>query len=117
MVGDYAQANPLLLEAESLAVQIQAVDLEFAALEERTRCLFRLDRWDEILNLEERSRDMQRRYPLEQIGVSCFRIAVNASIHAMRGEIDLAVIQRKESDAIMTEIAGSTEQWGREQHY
>jgi len=117
MVGDYAQANPILLEAESLAVQIQAVDLEFAALEERTRCLFRLDRWDEILNLEERSRDMQRRYPLEQIGVSCFRIAVNASIHAMRGEMDLAVIQRKESEAIMTEVAGSTEQWGKEQHY
>ena len=60
---------------------------------------------------------MQRRYPLEQIGVSCLRIAVNASVNAMRGEMELAVIQRKESDAIMTGIAGSTEQWGREQHY
>jgi len=116
-VGEFAQAIPILLEAESLAGQIQAVDLEFAALEVRTHCLFRLDRWDEILNLEEKSRDMQQRYPLEQIGVSCFRIAVNASIHAMRGEMDLAVIQRKESDAIMTGVAGSTEQWGREQHY
>jgi predicted ATPase len=117
IVGDYAQANPIFLEAESLAVLIQAIDLEFAALEERARCLFWLDRWDEILNLEERSRDMQRRYPLEQIGVSCLRIAVNASIHAMRGEMDLAVIQRKESEAIMTGVVGSTEQWEREQHY
>ncbi len=60
---------------------------------------------------------MQRCYPLEKIGVSCLRIAVNASIHAMRGEMDLAVNQRKESAAIMSEIAGSTDQWGREQHY
>jgi len=116
-VGEYTEAISNLLEAESLAGQIQAVDLEFAALEERTRCLFRLDRWDEILNLEERSRDMQRRYPIEQLGVSCYRIAVNASIHAMRGEMDLAVTQRNESDAIMTAISGSSDQWGREQHY
>ncbi len=116
-VGEYAQAIPILLEAESLAIQIQAVDLEFATLDERTRSLFRLDRWDEILSLEEKSRDMQQRYPLEKIGVSCFRIAVNASIHAMRGEMDLSVTQRKESEAIMTGIVGSAEQWGREQHY
>ncbi len=54
-VGEYAQAIPKLLEAETLAIQLQAVDLEFAVLDERARCLFWLDRWDEVLNLEEKS--------------------------------------------------------------
>jgi predicted ATPase/class 3 adenylate cyclase len=116
-VGEYAQAIPFLLEGESLAGQMQDVLMEKYALDERIHCLFRLDRWDEILNLDEKMRDMQRRYPREQIGASCRMIAFIASIHAMRGELDLAVIQRKEAQAIMTTISGSFDQWGRTHHY
>jgi len=51
--------------------------MEKYALDERTHCLFRLDRWDEILNLGEKMRDMQQRYPREQIGASCQTIAMD----------------------------------------
>jgi tetratricopeptide (TPR) repeat protein len=116
-VGEYAQAIPLLLEGESLAGQLQDVLYEKYALDERTHCLFRLDRWDEILNLGEILRDMQQRYPREQIGASCYTIAIIASIHAMRGELDLAVKGREEAQAIMTAISGSFEHWVRTEHY
>jgi predicted ATPase/class 3 adenylate cyclase len=116
-VGEYAQAIPYLLEGESLAGQIQDVLYEKYALNERTHCLFRLDRWDEILNLDEKLQDMQQRYPREQIGASCQTIARIASIHAMRGDLDLAVIQRKEAQAIMTAISGSFDHWVRTEHY
>ena len=91
--------------------------MEKYALDERAHCLFRLDRWDEILNLDEKMRDMQQRYPREQIGASCRMIAFIASIHAMRGEMDLAVIQRKEAQAIMSAVSGSFDQWNRTEHY
>jgi predicted ATPase/class 3 adenylate cyclase len=117
LVGEYVQALPNLLEAESLAGQMQDVQLEKWALDERTHCLFRLDRWDEILNLGEKLRDMQQRYPREQIGPSCYAIAVIASIHAMRGELDLARGQRQEAQAIMTALSGPIEGWARQQHY
>ena len=116
-VGEYAQAIPFLLEGESLAGHMQDVLFEKYALNERTHCLFRLDRWDEILNLDEKLRDMQQRYPREQIGASCQTIARIASIHAMRGDLDLAVIQRKEAQAIMTAISGSFDHWVRTEHY
>jgi len=116
-VGEYAQAIPYLLEGESLAGQLQDVLMEKYALNERIHCLFRLDRWDEILNLDEKLRDMQQRYPMEQIGVSCQTIAMIASIHAMRGDLDLAVKGREEAQAIMTAISGSFEHWVRHEHY
>ena len=116
-VGEYAQAIPFLLEGESLAGQMQDVLMEKYALNERTHCLFRLDRWDEILNLGEKLRDMQLRYPQEQIGASCQTIAFIASIHAMRGDLDLAVIQRREAQTIMTSISGSFDHWVRTEHY
>ncbi len=112
-VGEYAQAIPNLLEAEDLAGKIQAVNLEKAALHQRTSCLFQLDRWEEVINLDEKLRDMQQRYPQEQIGASCYTIAVNASIHAMRGEMALAVSQREEAQASMTKTSGQFENWGR----
>jgi predicted ATPase/class 3 adenylate cyclase len=116
-LGEYAQAIPYLLEGESLAGQMQDVLMEKYALDERIHCLFRLDRWDEILNLDEKMRDMQQRYPREQIGASCQMIAFIASIHAMGGDLDLAVIQRNEAQAIMTAVSGSFEHWVRTEHY
>ena len=116
-VGEYAQAIPYLLEGERLAGQMQDALMEKYALDERIHCLFRLDRWDEILNLNEKMRDMQQRYPREQIGASCRMIAFIASIHALRGNMDLAVIQRKEAQAIMTAVSGSFEHWVRTEHY
>jgi len=116
-VGDYVQAIPHLLEAENLAGQMQAVDLEKWALDVRTYCLFQLDRWAEMLKTDEKLRDMQQRYPREQVGPSCFSVGLIAAVHALRGERDLAAAQRKEADAIMTDIGGPHEYWERPQHY
>ena len=116
-VSEFAQAIAHLLEGQSLAAQLQAVDLEKWAPEGRTYCLLGLDRWDEILNMDEKLRDMQQRYPREQIGPSCLGIAVMASIHAMRGELDLARRGRQEAQDIMTAVVGPFENWSRSQHY
>jgi len=116
-VGEYAQAIPYLVEGESLAGQMQSADLEKWALDQRIHSLLRLDRWDDTLDLDAKSRDMQQRHPRERIGASCYAIAAIASIHALRGELELARQQRKEADDIMTAIAGPSENWGRVSHY
>jgi hypothetical protein len=116
-VGEYVQALTYTLEGEQLAAQIQAVDLERWALTNRSLALLRLDRWDEILALAERTRDLQRRYPLEQIGPSCQTIAVIASVHAMRGDLEAARIHRQEAQDMMTSLAGPPSEWARTLHY
>jgi predicted ATPase/class 3 adenylate cyclase len=116
-VGEYAPALASLVEAERLAVGIQDVDLENGSLAEQVHCLLRLDRWDEVLNLENKLLDMQQRYPQERIGPSCYHVAAMASIHAYRGEREAASAQREEAQAVMTSISGPVERWNRFQHY
>jgi tetratricopeptide (TPR) repeat protein len=67
-VGKYAQALPYLEEAESLAVQVRAPDQTANALGIMAQCLFRMDRWDEVLVVEERWRDLDTRYTRERVG-------------------------------------------------
>jgi len=116
-VGEYAEALPNLVEAERLAAEGQMVELEKEALTTWTDILFRLDRWDEVLQLDDRLRDMQRRYPLEKIGASCYSISVVASVHALRGEAELATRGREEAQAIMTSVSGPPENWSRFEHH
>jgi len=116
-VGDYEQALPHVVEAARLAAEHQLVELERTALSDRTDNLFRLDRWDEVLELDERLRDMQQRYPVEKIGPSCYSIAVESSVHALRGEADLALRGREEARGIMISISGQPEHWNRLMHY
>ncbi len=116
-VGEYAEALPILQEAEGLGRHIQAIDLEKTALDQTIQTLLRLDRWDEALALDGTMRQMVQRYPVEQIGLSCFEIGQIASIHALRGQMDLAVKGREEANAIMTANTGAFERWDRVQHY
>jgi hypothetical protein len=60
---------------------------------------------------------MQRRYPAEQIGASCFAVALMAAVHASRGELQLAIVQRQEAAAIMTDLQGPQQDWTRAHHY
>jgi predicted ATPase len=117
MVGEFAQGLPYLREAEKLALQLRTVDLEKWALDEQTYCLMGLDRWDEILDLSEKLRDMQQRYASEQIGLSCTAIAVMASVHSLRGELELGRSQRQQAQDIMTDFAGPPEGWLRGLRY
>ncbi|HEY5983456.1 MAG TPA: adenylate/guanylate cyclase domain-containing protein [Anaerolineales bacterium] len=116
-VGEYAQAIPYFLEAETLAAQAKAVELEMFALFERNTCLVRLDRWDEVLEQRARVNEFRRGYARERIGPTCGSIALFASVHALRGELDLARKQRQDAAEIMIEFAGPMEQWERVQHY
>lgn len=67
-VGEYEQAMTYLAEAESLAARVQATDQQVSALGIRALCLYRLDRWDELLATELKWRDLERRYARERVG-------------------------------------------------
>jgi len=118
-VGEYAQAVRHLLEAESLGRRIQAIDQQVAALDGQALCRFRLDSWDEVVKIDEKWRALEQDYPnfRERVGRTCFLIALSASVHALRGELERAGSLRQESYGIMVAGAGSPEQWGRSQHY
>ena len=117
-VGDYAQAIPYLEEAERIAVRIQSVDQHFNALSILTLCWFRLDRWDEALETENRARDLLRQHSTARIGPICFPRAIASSIFALRGEFEQARIAQAESYDMMVVIAGPSESWPlRNAHY
>jgi tetratricopeptide (TPR) repeat protein len=67
-VGEYDKALPYLQKAEELAREIQAPDQIANALGIRAQCLFRLDRWDEVLATEEQWREVDLRYTRERVG-------------------------------------------------
>jgi class 3 adenylate cyclase/tetratricopeptide (TPR) repeat protein len=67
-VGEYAKALPYLDEAETLATNVRAPDQIANALGIKAQCLFRLDRWDEMLEVEKRWRDLDLRYTRERVG-------------------------------------------------
>jgi class 3 adenylate cyclase/tetratricopeptide (TPR) repeat protein len=67
-VGEYAKALPYLGEAEALATNVRAPDQIANALGIMAQCLFRLDRWDEVLEVEKRWRDLDLRYTRERVG-------------------------------------------------
>jgi len=69
-VGEYQIALPFLREAEQLAENIQAYELHTYATGLQAQCLFRLDRWDDVLELEKKWRTLEQRYSREQVGVT-----------------------------------------------
>jgi class 3 adenylate cyclase/tetratricopeptide (TPR) repeat protein len=116
-VGEYADALPYLADAADLATEIQAADQVTNALGIRAQCLFRLDRWDEVLETEEKWRDLERRFARERIGETCFFVALSASIYALRGEPIKSAAYAKESFDYMVSMSGLPEQWQRNQFY
>ncbi len=116
-VGDYSQALPYLDQAAGLATEIQAMDQVANALGIRAQCLFRLDRWDEVLATEKDWRDLERRFTREQIGETCFFVALSGSVHALRGDGNRAEAYAKESYDYMVSMSGLPEQWQRNQFY
>jgi class 3 adenylate cyclase/tetratricopeptide (TPR) repeat protein len=67
-VGEYVKALPYLQKAEELATEIQSPDQIANALGIQAQCLFRLDRWDEVLATEEKWRDLDMRYTRQRVG-------------------------------------------------
>jgi len=116
-VGEYEQAINHLQEAETLAIESQAIGQQTATLNLQEQCLFRLDRWDEALSIETRWRELEKQYPRERVGPTCFSVAMSGSIHAMRGNHSKAKAYEMESFDFMVAISGTPDQWQRNQHY
>jgi class 3 adenylate cyclase/predicted ATPase len=116
-VGEYARALPYLEEAADIASQIGATDQIANALGIHAQCLFRMDRWDEVLAIEQQWRDLEKQYARERVGETCFFVALSASVHALRGEIDLAEAYAKESFDYMVSMSGQPDEWQRNQFY
>jgi tetratricopeptide (TPR) repeat protein len=116
-VGNYTEAMPYLEQAAGLAAEIQALDQVANALGIQAQCLFRLDRWEEVLATEEAWRELERQYTREQIGETCFFVALSGSVHALRGDTDRAEAYAKESYDYMVSMSGLPEQWQRNQFY
>jgi hypothetical protein len=78
----------------------------------------RLDRWDEALLAEEKSQALQQRHPLNRLGPMCWLFAFSASVHALRGEEDVAARLADESYSIMLGVSGGDESnWHSGQFY
>jgi predicted ATPase len=116
-VGEYAQALPDLEEAAELAGHIHAADQIANALGIQAQCYYRMDDWDGVLAAEEGWRDLERRYPRERVGETCFFVALSASVHALRGDVEQANLYARESYDYMVSMSGLPEQWQRNQFY
>jgi len=114
IVGGYAQAIPLVLEVEILAEQIQDIYNQAKALIHQAECWVRLDRWDEVLIVEEKIEVLQGRHRLTRLGGICWVLAFSAVVHALRGQKEQAAQLADESYKIMIIISGGEEVW-REQ--
>jgi class 3 adenylate cyclase/tetratricopeptide (TPR) repeat protein len=116
-VGEYEQAILHLQEAESLALKAQSIGQQTAAIGLQSQCAFRLDRWDEVIALEDRWRDLERRFPRQRVGPTCFSAALSGSVYALRGDPDKSRTYGKESVDYMISMSGSPEIWQRNQFY
>jgi hypothetical protein len=115
--GEYAQALPLLEQAEAQAAAIRAVTPRVYALRLSVHCWFGLDRWPEMLASVARCRALAAEFSPEQTGPLCFELALSAAVHALRGQTEAAQSLREESFAIMASVSGPVETWARQQHY
>jgi tetratricopeptide (TPR) repeat protein len=116
-VGEYTQAMPYLLEAETLSHQ--ALDQEFRALRWQEYCWVRLDQWDKVFEIDTKWRNLEARSPnfAERVGPTCFLIALAASVHALRGNLEQANTLRNEALDTMIANDGPPDGWERDNRY
>jgi tetratricopeptide (TPR) repeat protein len=118
-VGEYAQAITYLIEAERLVAQNPALGPPFWILSDQALCWLRLDRWDELLQVDKKRQDLEKRYSREQFGGAyCMELAVAAAGLALQGDFDQARVLREQAyDYMVQGDGGSTKNWGRTQYY
>jgi DNA-binding SARP family transcriptional activator len=116
-LGRFAEALPIIDEGERLAEQVHAFDLQNRALSNSVYAHFRLDRWDAMLAVEAKRRELQRLHRLERLGAPCFSIGLVAAVHRLRGEEQQSMACQTESAEIMSLVSGPLERWGRTQRY
>ena len=67
-IGEYEPAIPYLDKAQAMAVNVRAPDQIANAVGIKAQTLFRLDRWDEVLEIEKDWRDLEMEYARERVG-------------------------------------------------
>jgi predicted ATPase len=70
--GKFGEAMNSLVEAEQISRRIQDIELLADTLGSQTECWFRLDRWDDVLEIEERLLGLHNRYGIDRAGPICF---------------------------------------------
>ena len=119
VVGEYDLALEHLLENEKLAIQIGAVVQRVWAMGLQSLCLLRLDRWQEVIRLDEKRRELERRYSEDLLGGgNCVLLAITSAAHALMGNLEQASLLRDRAYAFMTrsdEQPGAN--WERAQYY
>lgn len=117
-VGKFEESLVHFRQAAEQYKEIGEVNLEAASLGILTEALFRLDRWDEVLENEERLLELNRVYGIDRAGPLCYFLGFSATVNAMRGSMQVAQDLREEAYEIMLEAGGvPEEQWMRNQHY
>jgi class 3 adenylate cyclase/tetratricopeptide (TPR) repeat protein len=116
-VGEYVPAMLHIEEAIRSAESVRAIGPQVAALGLKQHCLFRLDRWDEMLAVEQEWRALEGRYTRARVGVTCFAAALSASVRARRGEQERAKQLADESYDYMVGFTGSPDKWQRNQFF
>jgi tetratricopeptide (TPR) repeat protein len=118
-VGEYAQAIAYLIEAERLIAQNPALDMPFWTLAEQALCWLRLDRWDQLLQVDKNRQHIEKRYSPQQYGGEyCMELAVAAAGLALQGDFDQAKVLRTQAyDHMLRSEGGSIEGWGRTHYY
>jgi DNA-binding SARP family transcriptional activator len=117
-VGEYETALTHAKEAENLSAAIQDVTTQVNAMTLQSQCMFPLDRWDDLLEMDEKLRDIQGRNAFERLGIAmCFHTALISAVKTLRGEREQADSLREEAYTIMTKIVGPPERWVRNQRY
>ena len=67
-IGEYEEAIPHLEGAQAVAIELQAPDQIANALGLKMQCFYRMDRWDDVLEIEKDWRDLDLRYTRERVG-------------------------------------------------
>lgn len=118
-VGEYARAMPHLLEAEKLTSQTRDMDQLLGILRVQSHCLYLTDQWDELTKIEAKWRALEKQYPkfFKLVWASCFQVALNASVHARRGDMVQAEKLREEAHTLMIGVDGTEERFGRDSYY
>jgi hypothetical protein len=76
-----------------------------------------MDRWEEILQIEDKRLALQERYGSDRIGRICFQCGVSAYVHGWRGDVELAHARREEAYNMMADGWGALENWPAIGHY
>jgi DNA-binding SARP family transcriptional activator len=116
-VGEYADALTYLREAELLADKIRNLNCVINVLEIQAQCLFGLDRWEEVLQVEDKRPALQAKYGSTRVGRICRQCGVSAYIHGLRGEMELSRFHREEAANMMTSAWGPLENWPAIGHF